>query len=372
MAEKIRVGIVGASPDRGWAARAHVPALRALPDYELTAVGTSRAESAAEAARRFGAAHAFTDARELAEHPEVDLVTITVKVPAHAELVRAALDAGKHVYCEWPLARTTGEAELLAKAAREAGVHHAIGLQTRFAPAIAHARELVADGHLGRITSATVFTARGKGSGAEIPAWAAYTFDRANGAGLLEVIGGHTLDALEFLLGDIAEISAGLSVQHPRYTVAETGRAVAVTSPDHVLLTASLRRGAVVSAHLHEAEAGDPRTRIEIAGTAGTLALYSTGAEKPEDVQLPIGELRLREARGGSWREVPLPDRFQPDPRVPVVAAGNVSRLYTRLAEDIRTGTRHVPDFAEGARLHRLLDAVRESAETGTRQRFAG
>src|SRR4051812_27273034 len=134
--DRIRVGIIGASPERGWAAAAHVPALRALPQYELTAVGTSRPESAREAARAFGAAHAFTDARRLAEHPEVDLVVVTVKVRAHAELVGAALAAGKHVYCEWPLGLTTAEAEHLAASARTAGVHDAIGLQARYAPAI--------------------------------------------------------------------------------------------------------------------------------------------------------------------------------------------------------------------------------------------
>ncbi|MFF4414554.1 Gfo/Idh/MocA family oxidoreductase [Streptosporangium sp. NPDC001559] len=74
--------------------------------------------------------------RHLAEHPEVDLVVITVRVPAHAELVEAALAAGKHVYCEWPLARTTDEADTLTKSAHSTGVHHAVGLQARCAPAI--------------------------------------------------------------------------------------------------------------------------------------------------------------------------------------------------------------------------------------------
>src|SRR6266851_2685269 len=74
-------------------------------------------ETAREAASKFGAAHAFTDARRLAEHPDVDLVVITVKVPFHLELAQAALAAGKHVYCEWPLARSTAEAQMLAASA---------------------------------------------------------------------------------------------------------------------------------------------------------------------------------------------------------------------------------------------------------------
>src|ERR1051325_8160361 len=122
MSDTIRVGILGASPERGWATRAHIPALRALPEYELTAVGTSRPESAEAAARKFGVSHAFTDARELAGHPEVDLVVVTVKVPYHLELGVAALDAGKHLLVEWPLTATTAQAEALLAQARSAGV----------------------------------------------------------------------------------------------------------------------------------------------------------------------------------------------------------------------------------------------------------
>jgi predicted dehydrogenase len=371
--DTIRVGVIGANPEQGWAARAHIPALLALPDYELTAVGTSREESAREAARRFGAAHAFTDPRRLSEHPEVDLVAITVKVPAHAELVQAALDAGKHVYCEWPLALTTAEAETLAKSARAARVHHTIGLQARYAPAIGYARELIADGYVGRVTSATVYAARGKGAGEEMPSWSAYTLDRANGAGLLEVSGGHTLDVLEHLLGGITDLSAALSIQRPRYTITETGETVVVTSPDQVLLNAGLAGGAVASVHIHDAKVTDARVRLEIAGTEGDLAIVTTGAGGPYGIQ--ISELRLLGAQGpgGSRQELPIPDRHRwaPDDARGIEVL-NVAQFYARLADDLRTGARTVPDFETGLRLHHLLDAIRLSAETGTHQSLPG
>jgi predicted dehydrogenase len=364
----IGVGIIGAGPDRGWAGRAHVPALRALPGYRLAAVGTSRAESAQRAARLFGAEHAFTDPRALAEHPEVDLVAITVKVPAHLELVNAALAAGKHVYCEWPLARTTEEAVALAEAADAAGVHTAVGLQARYAPAVAYARELIAEGRLGRVTSVNLFTVRALGAGGTVPGWAAYTLDAANGAGLLEVIGGHALDTLEYLLGGFSEVSATLAVRHPTLAEAETGAEIAVTSPDHVLASGVLGAGVVASAHIAQAELVEPRTRLEVAGTSGSLAMVSTGAGNPEDVQLPIGELRLLAASGAGqpWRELAIPVSYRADAATTVAAAHNVSLLYRRLAEDIRTGRRQVPDFATGVRVHRLLDAVRRASGAGT------
>jgi predicted dehydrogenase len=90
----------------------------------------------------------------------VDLVVVTVKVPAHVELVRAALDAGKHVYCEWPLATTAAEAADLAEAARRAGVHAVVGLQARFAAAVERARRLIAEGAIGTVLSANLYSTR--------------------------------------------------------------------------------------------------------------------------------------------------------------------------------------------------------------------
>ena len=82
-----------------------------LPDFEISAVCTTRQDSADAAARHYGVPLAFCDAEKLARHPDVDLITISVKVPDHYLPVMAAIEAGKHVYCEWPLGRNTDEAE---------------------------------------------------------------------------------------------------------------------------------------------------------------------------------------------------------------------------------------------------------------------
>jgi predicted dehydrogenase len=117
---KIRVGIVGASASRGFASIAHIPALRALPQFEIAAVGTARQESAEAAARHYGVPLAFSDPEQLARYPDVDLVTVSVKVPDHHRPVMAAIAAGKHVYCEWPLGRDTDEAVQMLRAAHSA------------------------------------------------------------------------------------------------------------------------------------------------------------------------------------------------------------------------------------------------------------
>jgi predicted dehydrogenase len=117
MAAKIRVGIVGATvtpSGSGWGAHAHVPALHALPDYELKAVCTAHEETARASAAAFGAELAFHDFDAMVAHPDVDLVAVVVRVPGHYPLVVKALEAGKAVFCEWPLGATLAEARALA------------------------------------------------------------------------------------------------------------------------------------------------------------------------------------------------------------------------------------------------------------------
>src|SRR5438094_10116347 len=130
------VGIVGVSPDRGWAATAHIPALRALPHYEIRALSAHTAESARAAGEAFGVSEVFSDHEQLVTRPDIDLVAVTVRVPHHRELVSAALAAGKAVYCEWPLGRDLDDARAIAALAAERGVRAVVGCHAREATAI--------------------------------------------------------------------------------------------------------------------------------------------------------------------------------------------------------------------------------------------
>ena len=156
MADKIRLGIIGANVRAHWAPRSHLPAILASPDYELTAVCTTKPESAEESRRKYGARLAFHDYREMVASPEVDAVAVVVRVPSHYEPTKAALEAGKHVYTEWPLGRTTGEAEQLAALAKARGVQTAVGLQSRVNPALMYMKELIETGYVGEVMSCHV------------------------------------------------------------------------------------------------------------------------------------------------------------------------------------------------------------------------
>ena len=153
---RLGVGIVGVSPVRGWAATAHIPALRALPNYEIRALSAHNTESARAAGELFEVAAVFSDHQQLVTQPDVDLVAVTVKVPHHRELVAAALDAGKAVYCEWPLGRDLDDARAMAALATQQGAPVVVGLQARQAPAIQFIQQLIHDGYLGEVLSTTM------------------------------------------------------------------------------------------------------------------------------------------------------------------------------------------------------------------------
>ncbi len=158
------VGIIGVSPVRGWAATAHIPALRALPNYEIRALSAHSAESARAAGDVFGVSAVFSDHEQMVTQPDIDVVAVTVKVPHHRELVTAALTAGKAVYCEWPLGRDLGDARAMAALAAEQGVRTVAGLL-----------RITADAAYPEIYPLTVAGAHGRNEPAELAAPAALT-----------------------------------------------------------------------------------------------------------------------------------------------------------------------------------------------------
>src|SRR5438270_2263383 len=218
---KLGVGIIGVSPTRGWAATAHIPALRALPNYEIRALSAHSPESARAAGEAFGVRKVFSDHEQLVSQPDIDVVAVTVKVPYHRELVSAALAAGKAVYCEWPLGRDLDEARAMAALAAEQAVHTVVGLQARHAPAIEFVHELLRDGYVGEVLSTTMVGLSVPGDVIVKPN--AYMLDKANGANLLTIALGHSLDTLNYLLGEFADLWAVSAVRTPLISIDETG-----------------------------------------------------------------------------------------------------------------------------------------------------
>ena len=361
--DKIRVGIVGASANRGFASIAHIPALRALPQFEIAAVCTARQESAEAAARHYRVPLAFSDPAALARHPDVDLVTVSVKVPDHFRPVMAAIEAGKHVYCEWPLGRDTDEAVRLLDAAERAGIRHAVGLQGQVSPTINYVKDLVAEGYVGRVLSATMIGCA--------PNWGAaidraYQADRANGANLMTITGGHQIDALCHCLGEFREVAAFVVSQRDHIHSEDTGGLIPKTSPDQLTVTGIVGEGAVVSFQTRGGMARGTEFLFEIHGDKGDLAISAT-----ERASMQRQELRLQGAQGEAkaLADLPVPARYRwvPD-GAPAGSPYKVAQLYARLAECIRDGKPASPGFAAAVTRHRLIDAIVRASETGRKQ----
>src|ERR1700731_839762 len=360
---KIRVGIVGASPSRGFASIAHVPAVQVLADFEMSAVCTTRQASADAAARHFGVPLAFCDAEKLAQHPDVDLVTVSVKVPDHYLPIMAAIEAGKHVYCEWPLGRNTDEAVRMRDAANRKGVRHAVWLQGQVSPAINYTKDLIAEGYIGWVLSVTMIGCA--------PNWGptidrAYQADFANGANLLTITGGHTIDALCHCLGEFRELAAFVVSQRDHIPVQETGERVAKTSPDQVVVNGIVGDGAVVSFQVRGGMARGTDFLFEIHGAEGDLVLTATSR-----TSMQRQELNLKGARGESaaLADLPVPGKYRwvPD-GLASDSRYNVGQLYAKLAERIRDGKPASPGFDAAVARHRLLDAIVRASQTGQQQ----
>ncbi|MGW3986560.1 Gfo/Idh/MocA family protein [Streptomyces sp. NPDC004830] len=369
-AAPIGVGIVGLSADGGWGARGHLPALRAVGGYELRALTASTPDSARKAAAAFELPEsaAGTDAAALADRDDVDLVVVTVRVPHHRELILPALRAGKTVLSEWPLGNGLAEAEELAGLAAATGVRTAVGLQARSAPVVRYLRDLVADGYVGDVLSTTL-VGSGGGWGPEVAERTAYTADRANGATLLTVPFGHTLDALTMVLSGFATLTATTATRRPRVRVSETGARIPMTAEDQIAVTGRLESGAIASLHYRGGSSRGTNLLWEINGTEGDLVL--TG----DSGHLQFGQVELRGARGDQreLRPLTVPDDYLlPDgiDRLPSLQgpAHVVAHAYHQLRTDLRDGTSVVPDFAHAAAHHRLLDRVVRAARSGEPQ----
>src|SRR5256712_9633722 len=224
------VGISGVSPVGGWAATAHIPALRALPNYEIRALSAHSVESARAAGNMFGVSAVFADHEQTVSQPDLDVVAVTVKVPHHRELVSAALAAGKAVYCEWPLGRDLDDAQAMAALAAEQGVRTVVGLQARQASAIEFVQELLSDGYVGEVLSTTMVGLSVPGDVVGQPN--AYMLDKTNGANVLTIAVGHSLDILSFVLGEFSELSAVSDLRRPLFTIKETGEQIVKTAAD--------------------------------------------------------------------------------------------------------------------------------------------
>ena len=356
---KIRVGIIGANTTN-WASKSHIPALKLIPQFELTAVSTTKLSSAQAAAEKFEVKHAFDNEFDLVNCPDVDLVVIAVKVPYHYKLVKSAIEAGKMIYCEWPLGNGSKEAIDLAELAATKGLRTFTGLQALSLPETAYLKKVIADGLIGEVLSSSII---GSGGG-----WAdvrvkenLYLLDPANGATMMDIPFAHTLAAYIDVLGDYETISAILARRRKEVTFIETGEKLPQLTNDQIVVSGILKGGAVSNIHYRSGISAGTNFLWEINGTKGDILVTgSLGHYQLTPVKLQYA------ASGEKLQQMKISSAYLiKGITMPEQPVHGLYYAYKSIWNDMKNNTQYVPDFNDGVRLHKLLDIIHKSAAEG-------
>lgn len=350
----IGIGIIGA----GFARSTQIPAFRACEGARVVAIASRQRENAERVAREFEIEHVAEDWREVIAHVDVDLISIVTPPVTHAEMTLAALDAGKAVLCEKPMAMNAGEADEMRQRAadRLALIDH----ELRFVPGRQRMREMIQTGEIGRIRHAKLlFRADSRASADR--AWDWWS-DLAAGGGALGAIGSHAIDAFRWLLKtEVAAVSCQLATHIRERVEKGTNERRPVTTDDEANLLlrfadTDLTQGATGAVSLSVVEPGRSEHRLEIFGSEGALMIEDDGVLH----RAPVGS--------GQWQEIET-ERGE-------LAAGmrdsSWARGFTTFSQHIvaalrkgRTEVEGAATFTDGYRTQLVLDAARRSQENG-------
>jgi predicted dehydrogenase len=353
---KIRVGIVGAG---GWTKYGHIPALKALDEFEIVAVSNRKKEKAEETAKQFHIKHAFGDEQSLISHPDVDLVSVVAPAPEHARLVKQAIAAGKDVYSEWPLTTSTAQSEELLSLAERKGVRHIVGLQRRMGPSARYTRDLIKQGYVGKIRGVHM-TVSADAFVPEMPAMYSWAFDAANFSNILSIYTAHFGDMLFNSVGFPKRLTAVIETQFPFFTVVETGEQVRNTNPNEVMVIGTLEDGGLFSMQVEGAQKHRTGVQIDISGTEGVLRITNSLAFQNKDDNAIEG----MNGDAQTFSPRPVPEKYQPLAKSGLdVSVQDLAYLYSAYAGDKVKGTSEASNFRDAVRQHRLIDEIyRKSA----------
>jgi predicted dehydrogenase len=357
---KIRVGVIGAGT---WAEYGHLPSLKLLPDYELTAIYSRDADKAAQLVERHGFRYAVGSLDELVNHPEVDLVLVLTPAPQHEAGIRAAIAARKDVYCEWPLTPSTAFSKELLGLAEQAGVRTLVGLQRRLAPGYRYVRQLIDEGAIGELRSVRLHVSV-EYFGRLRPASLYYTVPTENFSSLLSIYGGHFLDVLFHALVGYPESVQALTVnQFKEITLKESGVTLPHSAPDQVVLAGRFPNGAVLSVHLESGKRNNYGLQLDITGSEGDLRISNATSfgDSANVIEMAVGDAQ-------PLRVLQIPAEFEWLPPSELGASVlELANLYAAHAHDVQHGTGRAPTFADAVRMHELMDQIVTSDVAGKR-----
>lgn len=351
----IRIGIIGA----GFARTTQIPGFQNCEGVTMVAIASAHRENADEVAREFGIEHVEDDWRALVARPDLDLVSIVTPVVTHCEMALAALDAGKAVLCEKPMAMNAEEARRMLERARETGKLALIDHELRFLPGRLRLHELLRRGEIGKVRHAQLTFRSDSRADLNRP-WDWWS-DNTQGGGALGAIGSHVVDGFRWLLGaNISEVFCNLAT-HVRARNDKEGELREVTTDDeaNLLLRFSdggLTEGATGTASMSLVESGKPEHRLEIFGSEGAFMIEDGGY------------LWHSKTGEGEWRRIET-DRGE---LAKGMHEGGWSRGFTAFSKQIvealrekRTTVEGAATFEDGYQTQLVLDAARKSNESG-------
>jgi predicted dehydrogenase len=351
----LRVGVIGVG---NWARHGHLRVLDLLPQYTLQAVFSHKRVVAKRAAREYRIGRVAASIDEIVESADIDLVVVLNTAPQHAQTVKRAIAAGKHVYCEWPLTTTLSESKALMQLADARGVRHVVGLQRRLAPHNRYVRDLVGKGYVGKLRSVRMHVSMNYFQAMRTRALE-WTVPAENFSSVVAIYGGHFLDMLFEATGWPVSLAALTPNQFPVITIKETGAAIPTSTPDQLVLAGMLNDGAVVSVHIEGGKRNGSGVQIDITGTEGDIRITNASAfgDVGDDYQI-FG------AHGDNQPLEPLsvPDRYNRLPASELPSAVlELAELYWAYAHDVANGARTAPTFADAVRMHDLIDRAQAS-----------
>ena len=346
----VRIGIIGS----GFARRVQLPALGFVPGTRATAVASGHRANPEAVAREFGLPHVFDDGVELARSSEVDVVIVSSTPDSHARYAIAALEAGKHVLCEKPMALDAYEAaQMLAAAQRRPDRLAWVDHELRYEPNRRRARELIRSGAIGEVRHLELsLKPYLRGDGRPQPSDAPWTwwFDGARGGGILGAVGSHLIDLCRFWTGSEVTYVAGLVETFVPERRDENGTWRPVTADDFTSSVLRLASGAVATITLSAVAHHGPGHLAQVTGSEGTLVL--TGETK-----LELGKA------GGPLQDVSAPDDLWEKTKPNNMWARSFVRLLREMVRAMggaaADGGGEPATFRDGWQVQRVLDAVR-------------
>lgn len=359
--DKIKIGIIGVDPERGWASYAHIPAIKQFPEFEITGLTNPSMEKAIKASKLFEIPNAFDNVDDLIASPEVDLVVVAVKVPHHKELVEKVIKAGKQVYCEWPLGNGLEEATEMVKWAKNQNITAFSGLQSQNVPAIQYIKKLIEENYVGTVLSTSIVASAGMLITDQANA---YTLDKKNGASILTIPFGASIHAVNHCLGAFFEINATTATRNKFGEIAASGKKVPITIEDQIVVSGTLVSGAVASVHYRGGASTGTNFLWEINGTEGDLIITADSGH------VAFFPLTIKGAKKNQAQAeiLEVPKEFFLVPASLDLPVYNIAQNYALVWKDLKEGTNHAPRFEDALITHQLLDAIQKASKTGQRQ----